>query len=465
MRNAFLAGRIFNVPLLVTVDYADTVTEFLCNRHAGIEIPYSPDDKPLSRFMLTSEGEVFDPGDFQDNFPDDEPAPSALAVIPVHGSLASKGGSVNGMSSSMRSYPEVKNEVNASLHNEKVVGIFMDYDTPGGEAAGNIEFAEWLNEQSLESGKPIWSMANHDAASAGYAMFSAGSRLIASPSARLGSIGVVYQHTDVSQALKKNGRKVTFIHAGKYKVSGNSASPLSKADEKRIQTQVDYMYDRFTGLVANNLDMDQQIIRDTEAAVLNSSEALDLGLIDSVMTSDDALAEMFEFINRGKSSASQSHGEIMTKKYDQAELDSAANEAASEAIAANNNRWAKLLAHANGANLAAVTNLATASIDLDTALAQMDFVAPAASAEPNPTERSASGGDSGVVNAADIEAIVNKQVAEKLQAAIASASDTGNLPAGPGNHAEPAPLTKSEQSKKDFEDGAAAADRYIGRTH
>ena len=101
--------------------------------------------------------------------------------------------------SGIQSYTAIQRELGVLLDSPKVRGILLDLDTPGGEAAGLVELADWIKAARDE--KPIWALANTSACSGGYWIASACSRIVAAPMSSVGSIGVVTMHTDVSKAM------------------------------------------------------------------------------------------------------------------------------------------------------------------------------------------------------------------------------------------------------------------------
>jgi len=75
-------------------------------------------------------------------------------------------------------------------------------------------------------------------------------RLVASPSAEIGSIGVMALHEDITGMADQLGVKVTLITAGKYKAVGSEFEPLTEETEGLIQGLVDDIYGRFVASVA-----------------------------------------------------------------------------------------------------------------------------------------------------------------------------------------------------------------------
>lgn len=215
-----------------------------------------------------------------------------IAVIPVNGTLYHK---VDWAGYSYTGYEWIRNLVAFAKNDDDIAGVVMDYRTGGGEVDGAFETAADIRDLANE--KPVLGLAGNHAYSAGYLLLSASSKINVPQTGGVGSIGVVTSHMDVSDAMTEAGYKLTFIYKGKHKVDGNSYEPLPKAVKARVDAKLDVPYNLFVEAVADYRSIDSQIVRDTEAATFNATEALELGLVDSVLSSDDAIAGFVAEIN------------------------------------------------------------------------------------------------------------------------------------------------------------------------
>lgn len=292
--SGILAARVFNVPLLVSESYLDSVSQFMKARIEGrdVDIDYKPTQKDSERkFYAMQEGAA--------SF-SVEPAKSeekSVAVIPVMGTMLSRATILDTLSSSGRGYDAIKNEVNASLRDDSIGGGLLHIDTSGGEAARNFELARFIRKIQQDTDKPIWAVVDEAAYSAGYSLASAAERIVTTESGGVGSIGVRVAHVSREKMLKKQGVEVTLITAGKYKGDGNPFTKLDKSSRDTIQAEIDHTYQQFSQLVADHRGLTVADVKATEAATFNATDAMKHGLIDSVMTVDDAFAEFYEHVN------------------------------------------------------------------------------------------------------------------------------------------------------------------------
>jgi serine protease SohB len=87
------------------------------------------------------------------------------------------------------------------------------------------------------------------AASGGYLMACVADRVIASPFAILGSIGVVAMAPNVYERLQREGLRVDDITAGKYKRTLTPYRKWNSTDQAAMQRDVDAVHEVFKGFV------------------------------------------------------------------------------------------------------------------------------------------------------------------------------------------------------------------------
>lgn len=180
----------------------------------------------------------------------------------------------------------------AAVTDDRVKSIILLWDTPGGMVYGTPELARKIYDARTE--KPIVSLAEHMAASAGYYGASAAHRLYVSPSGDVGSVGVYQMHVDYSQALEAEGVKVEFIKAGAHKAEGNPYEPLSQDARDYIQSDVDAIYDQFVSDVAKHRGVSKEDVLANfgEGRTLNAKRAVTAGMADGIATFEQVVARL-----------------------------------------------------------------------------------------------------------------------------------------------------------------------------
>ena len=264
-----LSSLVFNKPLMVTQDYAETIAVVLSDRlNLDVEGLQIKSDAKDQRVATTNKG---------------------VAVIPIVGSMSHRSTGIEAMSG-MTSYTTLQKQFEAAFNDPNVGSILMDIDSPGGSVAGAFDFRDYL--MSKKGTKPVYALARDAMCSAAYLIGSTADKVYATQTARVGSIGVVAMHTDASGKMEKEGLKPTFISAGKFKTAGNPYEKLEGEKLKYLQDSVDESYDMFINAVADARGIDKKAIRDTEARVYGGKKAVEIGLADGIRTYESVIAEM-----------------------------------------------------------------------------------------------------------------------------------------------------------------------------
>lgn len=220
----------------------------------------------------------------------DVPSGTSIAVIPVHGVLAQRMNMMSEMSGGT-SYQLLGRQIAAALASGEVAHVILDIDSPGGAVPGAQELVSEI--LALRGGdKKIIAQVNSVAASAAYWIASAADEIVVTPSGRAGSIGVYTVHEDVSAMLAKEGVKLTYISAGKYKTEGNETEPLAEGARKHIQSNVDRSYKSFVDGVAIGRGVTSEFVEDNfgQGRVFGAEELVKRGMADSVGTLSETLA-------------------------------------------------------------------------------------------------------------------------------------------------------------------------------
>jgi signal peptide peptidase SppA len=271
-----LSGR----EMLINTESAD---EFVANltRFAGT------DTAEISALEVASREQLCMAFGFEDAQGDDRKPfvyHDGLAIIPVHGSLINRFGSSWGF---VTGYNFIRRQMNAALDDEDVQQIVFDVNSPGGEASGCFELAREIIASRRV--KPSLAFVDSLAASGGMAIAGSATKMYGIPSGRVGSIGVYRQHVSVKGALDQQGIEITFASAVDHKLDGSPYEKLPASVLKDWTEDANRTWDDFIALVADGRGMDPAAVRETQARIYRSDEALALGLIDGVWTTTEAI--------------------------------------------------------------------------------------------------------------------------------------------------------------------------------
>ena len=118
-----------------------------------------------------------------------------------------------------------------------VQAVMLDFDSPGGSVSGTPELAQAIAD--LSDSKYTYAFTGGQLCSAAYWAASQSDAIYATPSARIGSIGVLMPVVDRSESLRNDGIKVEVFAAGKFKSAGTPGVPLTDDQRALIQSDVE----------------------------------------------------------------------------------------------------------------------------------------------------------------------------------------------------------------------------------
>lgn len=170
--------------------------------------------------------------------------------------------------------------------------VLLKLESPGGTVCGYGLCAAEL-ERLKKSGVKLTIAVDQVAASGGYMMACVADRLVAAPFAYIGSIGVVSEFPNFNRLLKKYDVDYEQVTAGEFKRTMGQFAENTEEGRKKYKEQLESIHSAFKNHVKEhrpNIDIDKVATGEHWIA----KEALDLGLIDELMTSDECLDEMMD---------------------------------------------------------------------------------------------------------------------------------------------------------------------------
>ena len=165
--------------------------------------------------------------------------------------------------------------------------VVLKVESPGGTVTGyGLAAAEVmrLRERKVK----VTACVDQVAASGGYLMACAADRIVAAPFALVGSIGVVAQVPNLHRLLKRNDIDYEEMTAGEYKRSVSVLGEITPQGREHFRGKLDATHEAFKRFVQERrpgLD----IAKVGDGDVWLASEALGLGLVDALATSDEFL--------------------------------------------------------------------------------------------------------------------------------------------------------------------------------
>lgn len=173
--------------------------------------------------------------------------------------------------------------------------VLLRLESPGGSVNGYGLAASQL--QRLRDQKiPLTVCIDKVAASGGYLMACVANHIIAAPFAIIGSIGVVAQLPNFHRWLKNHNIDVELLTAGEYKRTLTIFGENTPKGRQKFQEDLELIHQQFSNYVLNyrtNLDIEKVATGEHWLG----HDAAELGLIDTLKTSDDYLHEKMQSFN------------------------------------------------------------------------------------------------------------------------------------------------------------------------
>lgn len=170
-------------------------------------------------------------------------------------------------------------------------GVLLVVNSPGGAVGASVEISDLIKE--LAEKLPVVVHTEGVMASGAYYASIGASKIYANRGALIGSIGVIFSGANIKPLLDKIGYEPQTIAAGEYKEIGTYYRDWSAKERTFIQNLIKEEYNTFITDVANARKLDlanaQQF---AEGKVFNATKAKELGLIDDILSRNQAIAQL-----------------------------------------------------------------------------------------------------------------------------------------------------------------------------
>ena len=187
----------------------------------------------------------------------------------------------------------LREEVTAVLRSAKKTRgdeVVLVLNTGGGTVTGYGLAASQLTRLK-DAGIKLTICVEQVAASGGYMMACTADRLVASPFAVLGSIGVISEIPNVYERLKKEGVEFQTVTAGKFKRTLTPTKKIEKADVEKSKADIEDVLTLFKTFVKTQRP--KLVIDDVATGeTWFGADALKRDLCDELKTTDDVLLEL-----------------------------------------------------------------------------------------------------------------------------------------------------------------------------
>lgn len=235
-------------------------------------------------------------GNFGDNEEDDDEVPylfekqGSIGVINIKGPITNRDSWLNKYFN-VTSYGAIREALVHAANDPEVETILLDVESNGGAVSGCYDTGNLI--KMVGKIKPVVGFGEQ-AYSAGYWLLSSASKVYASKTSGIGSIGVIATHMEYSKQLKAEGVGVTVFRSGQYKALVNSVEALTDVAKIQLQGQLDAAYQIFVEHVAEarNVPYDYCDKEMCDGKEFFGEQALAAGLVDGIMSYDELMTTL-----------------------------------------------------------------------------------------------------------------------------------------------------------------------------
>jgi protease IV len=201
-------------------------------------------------------------------------SPNRIGVIEVRGLI-------DNTQESLKAIKDFRKDPN-------VKAILVRIDSPGGGIGASQELYREIRRTIEE--KPVVASLGGIAASGGYYVASAATRVIANPGTITGSIGVISYFPNLRDLLEKIGFSAIVIKSGRFKDIGNPDREMTQEEKDLLQATMDQAHRQFISDVARGRKMAEEDVREVaDGRILMGETAQQLGLVDELGNFEDAV--------------------------------------------------------------------------------------------------------------------------------------------------------------------------------
>jgi protease IV len=182
----------------------------------------------------------------------------------------------------------ISRAIRKATQDENIKAIVLYVDSPGGSAlASEIIWREVTRAKTI---KPVVAVMGNVAASGGYYVSCAATRILAAPATITGSIGVFMLHLSNAGLWEKLGFTTETIKMAQHSDFFSPDRTLSPSEKDNLSRNVEHIYQTFKTRVANGRNLSIEAVETiAKGRVWTGLQALEHGLVDEIGTVFDGL--------------------------------------------------------------------------------------------------------------------------------------------------------------------------------
>jgi len=245
-----------NTPLLLAVEYLDSFKKELGEQELAVTAAIQPELR----------------------YPTYIPE-SNLGIVDIVGGIVES-------SKYSTSHQGIREEV-AQLIELGAKTIVLDQASGGGVAHMTFESANYIRNLADENNVKLVSYVSNSSQSASYAYSAVAHEVIANPTAKVGSIGVLTRLVNTSPMMKEMGVEELYITSGEGKSPVDENGKFTQEFKDEVKASSDVMYEDFKNHVGMWRGIEPSTVQSLGAKTYSAKEGLSNGLVDKIMTLEE----------------------------------------------------------------------------------------------------------------------------------------------------------------------------------
>lgn len=162
-----------------------------------------------------------------------------------------------------------------------IKAIVIQVNSPGGSVAASQEIYDAIKRARAE--KPVVVSMASVAASGGYYISCAASKIVADPGTVTGSIGVIFEFNTFKGLMDKVGVQLETVKSGELKDVGNYSRPMTEKEQKMLHSVVMNTYEQFVDVVSEGRGLEKDSVHSfADGSVFTGLQAYHMGLVDTL---------------------------------------------------------------------------------------------------------------------------------------------------------------------------------------
>ena len=211
-----------------------------------------------------------------------------IGIIDLHGPLMRQPDLISSLLFGATDMDLVTAAIAEAVARDDVKSLLLDINSPGGTVNGTPELAQAVADAAKL--KTTYAFSAGQMCSAAYWIASQCDAIYATPSARVGSIGVMLPFIDSTEKFRSEGLKVEVFAAGKFKGMATPGVPLSEEQRALIQSDIEEIAAEFkTAVLARGRKIPDSAM---EGQSFSARNAQRLNMAGMVKSRDEVLSRL-----------------------------------------------------------------------------------------------------------------------------------------------------------------------------